>query len=410
MLKKAFLHIGLHKTGSSSIQASLQGYKHGGCFYADLGWANHSIPLYTAFSQNANHYHIWTKQGSSAEQVQQIKGQVLRQLDQQLSSPNQNTIIFSGEDLSQLSQEETDAFVTFLRRRCQRIIAVVYVRDPLDYAASAFQQLVKGGCQHIPRSISQQIQAKISIWQQALGAENMQIRSFDRETLHNGCVVQDFCQLVGLDPAHITIKRRNESLSGAAIKILFHLNQTSPLQFGDAVLARTRRRLVNLLADSFADLPGIDKHLLTDRIDPQDIDYIRSKQLIRSSSSSPANPSPSVLSGSTLEQWLNQLDAEIHTRLSAWLIAQGQISCWDATTSQLIHRTFYAVLHTDQLHTSAKLLMKSALSLQNHSAGSVSDAMALLELARLGRPSNHKINQALQQLERQADQPNSTRP
>jgi hypothetical protein len=62
------------------------------------------------------------------------------------------------------------------------------------------------------------------------------------------------------------------------------------------------------------------------------------------------------------------------------------------------------------LSTSAKLLMKSALSLRNHSAGSVSDAMVLLELARLGRPSNHKINQALQQLERQADKPNSTRP
>jgi len=407
MLEKAILHIGLHKTGSSSIQASLQGYNDGGCFYAELGWANHSIPLYTAFSQNANPYHIWAKQGVNTEQIHQIKEDIQRQLEQQLSSPNHHTIIVSGEHLSQFSQGETDAFVAFLRERCQRIIAVAYVRDPLDYAASAFQQLVKGGSKQIPSSIGQQIQAKIGIWQKALGAENVQIRPFDRDTMRNGCVVQDFCQLAGLDAAKIAVKRRNESLSGAAIKILFHLNHTSPLQYGDAMLARTRQRLIKLLADSFADLPGIDKHLLTSRIDQQDMDYIKANQLIGSSSSSPIDPSPS---GLTLEQWLSQLDAEIHARLSDWLIAQGQISSWQGTTSQLIHRTFYAVLHTDQLHTSAKLLMKSALGLRNHPAGNLSDAMELLELARLGRPSNNKINLALQQLKQQADPPNPTGP
>lgn len=268
-------------------------------------------------------------------------------MDQHFYSPSHKRIIFSGEDLSQLIQAETDALVAFLRERCQRIIAVAYVRDPLDYAASAFQQLVKGGCQEIPSSIGQQIQARIGIWEQSLGAENIKIRFFNRDTLRNGCVVQDFCQLAGLDPARITIKRRNESLSGAAIKILFHLNQTSPLQFGDPILARTRRRLVNLLAEKFADLPGIDKHLFINRIDQQDIDYIRANQLINASSSTPADPSPSC---QTLEQWL---------------IEHGHISSWHGNTSQLIHRTFYAVLHTDPLNTSAKLLMKSALKLRD---------------------------------------------
>jgi len=406
MLEKAILHIGLHKTGSSSIQASLQGYKDGGCFYADLGWPNHSIPLYTAFSQNAYQYHIWTKQGASPERIQGIKQEALRQLEQQLSSPNHNTIIFSGEDLSHLSQADTYSLVTFLRQRCQRIIAIAYVRDPLDYAASAFQQLVKGGCRQIPHSIGQQIQARVGIWQQALGTENVEIRLFDRNILLNGCVVQDFCDLADLDLAKITLKRRNESLSGAAIKILFHLNQTSPLQFGDAILARTRRRLVNFLTDCFADQPGIDKHLFIDRIDQHDIDYIRARQLMNSSSETPANPSPS---GPSLEQWLTQLDTEIHARLSAWLIEQGQISSWHGNTSQLIHRTFYTFLNTDQLNTSAKLLMKSALGLQGHSASSYSEAMELLKLAHLGRPSNRKIKQALQHLQDQETQQNPTR-
>ncbi|MBM5793895.1 MAG: hypothetical protein FJ057_08185 [Cyanobacteria bacterium K_DeepCast_0m_m1_088] len=394
MLEKAIIHIGLHKTGSSSIQSSLLGYNDGFCFYADLGWANHSIPLYTAFSNNANSYHIWDKQGFSPEQIQGIKKEVLLQLEQQLSKPNCNTIVFSGEDLSTLSQSETHALVAFLRERCQRIVAVVYVRDPLDFAASAFQQLVKGGCAQIPRNIGQQIQHKIGIWEQVLGAENVQIRSFDREKLRNGCVVQDFCHLAGVDPAKIAIKRKNESINGAAVKVLFHLNQTSPLQFGDPSLVRTRQRLLKVLSITFADLPVIDKHFFVDLVDQHDIEYLRVNQLInfsnRALANSPLDPS--------LDQWLVDLDPEIHARLCAWLIEQGHITSWHGSTSQLIHRTFYAILQTDLLNTNSSLLRKSALSLRDHSAGNVSDSMALLELARMGSPFSRKIKQAFKKL------------
>ena len=49
---KLFLHIGMHKTGSSSIQFSLNGFENESIRYAKLGFENHSVPIYTAFSED----------------------------------------------------------------------------------------------------------------------------------------------------------------------------------------------------------------------------------------------------------------------------------------------------------------------------------------------------------------------
>jgi hypothetical protein len=396
MIEKAILHIGLHKTGSSSIQASLNGYDDGCRFYADLDWQNHSIPLYTAFSRNASQYHIWTKQGASPEQVKEVQKTVLHKLERQLSRPSHNTIIFSGEDLSQLSQSDTNDFVAFMRARCQHIIAVAYVRDPLEYAASAFQQLVKGGCNQIPNKISQHIEARISNWELALGTASIYVRSFNRDTLLNGCVVHDFCQFAGLDTNLIRFRRRNESLSGAAIKILFHLNQTSQLQFGDALLARTRRRLINLLDRLFGDLPGIDKYLMLNQLDWQDAEYIRLKHPSTEHRTLQPNMLPPA---QDLDEWVNDLDSIIHTRLSDWLAKHEQIESWRGNTSELIHRTFYAILQTDITNSSSELLTRSALKLKENSADNLSDPIQLLELAHHARPFNKKIKRILQKLQ-----------
>ena len=47
-----FMHIGMNKAGSSSIQASLKDYDDGHVRYARLGPRNHSAPIVAMFSQN----------------------------------------------------------------------------------------------------------------------------------------------------------------------------------------------------------------------------------------------------------------------------------------------------------------------------------------------------------------------
>jgi hypothetical protein len=394
MIEKAILHIGLHKTGSSSIQESLKGYDDGTSFYADLDWINHSIPLYTGFSQECHQYHIWTKRGYSIENIQEIKNQALNKLEKQLSRPNRNTIIFSGEDLSRLSQDDANTLVAFMRKRCRHIIAIAYVRDPLDYAASAVQEFIKAGCKQIPNLISQDIETRINIWEQALGAENTYIRLFDREALTNGCVVQDFCKVTGLDFKKIKVKRRNESLRGPAIKVLFHLNQTSPLQFGDTTLIRTRERFINLMVELFADLPSLNKNLMHGHVDPQDIEYIKSKRLLNPTDSQTDSIYPT---DETLIEWLRNLDEEIHNRLSEWLAKENRTTHWNSPTADLIHRTFYEILRSDTNNKNARLFVKCAFLLRESTNHGQSECIELLEIAQHGKPLNKRIKQLLRE-------------
>ena len=50
-MKRCIIHIGMHKTGSTSIQRSLQGYRDDRFQYARLGkTANHSLAMYSLFA------------------------------------------------------------------------------------------------------------------------------------------------------------------------------------------------------------------------------------------------------------------------------------------------------------------------------------------------------------------------
>ena len=64
-LKEVILHIGLHKTGSTSIQSALKGYDKNGTKTVSFENENHSIPMYTIFSKNRYDYHIWKNAGIS---------------------------------------------------------------------------------------------------------------------------------------------------------------------------------------------------------------------------------------------------------------------------------------------------------------------------------------------------------
>ncbi len=60
-MKEVILHIGLHKTGSTSIQNALKGYNKNGVKSVAFEEVNHSIPMYTIFSEKRYNYHIWQK-------------------------------------------------------------------------------------------------------------------------------------------------------------------------------------------------------------------------------------------------------------------------------------------------------------------------------------------------------------
>ena len=109
MKKQLMLHIGLHKTGSTSIQAALKGYNKNKVRSIAFKEANHSIPMYTIFSEERYNYHIWQKEGLSKGDIDKKKNAYLNILIKEFKNNKVKTLIISGEDLSVLKDHEVKA-------------------------------------------------------------------------------------------------------------------------------------------------------------------------------------------------------------------------------------------------------------------------------------------------------------
>jgi len=71
-MKEVILHIGQHKTGSTSIQFNLQDFDDGKSRYAQLGHPNHSVPLFTFYSHQRYRYYINYNVGRTKPEVDKI--------------------------------------------------------------------------------------------------------------------------------------------------------------------------------------------------------------------------------------------------------------------------------------------------------------------------------------------------
>lgn len=142
-MTQAIVHVGLHKTGTTSIQEALNGYDDGVTAYADLGPANHSYVFLSLFEREFLH-HRWQNLGLSNAEQDRIIARNWSLLDSQLSR-SRARIIFSGEEISTLSAEALGQLKSHFRRHGRDVLVVVFVREPLAMTASLLQQLVQGG-------------------------------------------------------------------------------------------------------------------------------------------------------------------------------------------------------------------------------------------------------------------------
>lgn len=154
-MKTCYLHLGLHKTASSSFQqtcaANIQALKQESLYYpifscptakpARLKINNHSVPLRSLYEQKPSEYHInkrWKiKDIDDANRLYQI------QWDQALNSDS--SIIISGEGISLLPVVALEYLLSAIKSQGFVLQAMALVRSPLDYAHSIAQQLIRGG-------------------------------------------------------------------------------------------------------------------------------------------------------------------------------------------------------------------------------------------------------------------------
>lgn len=402
MLEELIVHIGIHKTGSSSIQESLKGYFDGNTAYANFIEANHSAPLYTVFSKYFLTYHAWVKAGLSEEEILNKREKYKLILERELSRTDITRLILSAEDLSVLSENDKNDMLEFLKQFAKKLVVIAYVREPISFITSDLQERIKGGASSFPVNILPNYRDRLEPYRINPLVDDFLVIDFSKENLYLGDVVEDFISRVKIDSSKIKKISSNFSYSLDALKIVYFLNSSNPCNFGDAIMLDARQNFIQKIAYMY---PGdtIKKDIFFDLVDIEDCEYLSSQYFIDYKINNKDNDFNETKSDKKIISILSDLSDITAEPLYKELNSLG-IKGDFGTIEKAIYRLFYHFLFTSSMKIYSALLDEDATKLKDLALYyeekknlNKSDALYLMGLAKKIRPNGPFINSKIEE-------------
>jgi len=228
-LDQIYIHVGLDKTGSTSIQTFMHNNRDVLLKRYQIAYApeNYHARIASFFSEtperithNVNNPH--QKFRILDERYYEI---LIEYLINSIKN-EANKLIISYEGFMQLNYKELSDMIIFLEHWSSNIFFVYYVRPPLSYACSAFSQMAKFGVSTEYKHPVQQHKSHLEKLIALVDKNNILVRHFDRNYLTNGCIVQDFLSLISHSENISTFIKENgfrmlesnKSLTNIAVK------------------------------------------------------------------------------------------------------------------------------------------------------------------------------------------------
>ncbi len=251
------LHIGLHKTGTTSIQ---QFFYENRKKFLDYGvnylripfdFPNHSIPFYALYSDDAINHPILNSRGiNTLQKLNKYRSLVKEEVIKKFKDNSSQLMIISGEGMSSLKDKESinklknDLYLFF-----DKVIVIVYIREWTSYISSSISQLIRSHLYDIEQAIQTATQRikdlpqTLTFFSEEFGDNNVLCSKYDPKNFPNNNVVLDLLEKIQLDIDYSQFsfeKRYNVSLSSEAIKILSLLNKNSSLFLNDIPITEAR--------------------------------------------------------------------------------------------------------------------------------------------------------------------------
>lgn len=219
---EAIVHIGLNKTGTTSIQDWLESNRDAlradGTLYPRLAGDGPEDGRHQHFLGLLG-FHLDGHLGPRGEVRRKLRiatpedqarvcGACIATLESALDSFRGTRVIFSSEMIA--GWIRTPRRVALLdgwfRSYFGTVRYVIYIRDPERWILSRYVQSVTGGStQSLEEFIDKHAHAglfrTLNLWSDTLGRDRLEIRLHDRSALAGGDVVGDFCQAAGIGPA-----------------------------------------------------------------------------------------------------------------------------------------------------------------------------------------------------------------
>jgi|GEM_PF-2022929 len=224
-MKTIFLHIGTHKTGTTSLQlfldrcASALGAQ--GILYPRSGrseriwWAHHALVEGVATTATASARNVW----------QEVKDEI--------GKWEGDEVIVSSEDFCLCDDNEMETVIGHFEGH--RVVVIVYVRRPVDFALSLYKQhLMSNGHRSLHDYLGDVAErcdyhAIIRRWEACEGVQAVQVRVFDRVRTNPGKEV-DFIHQIGgeLDALRGCLRNPvNVSPSDAVLRTVRAVNRSA---------------------------------------------------------------------------------------------------------------------------------------------------------------------------------------
>lgn len=241
MKNEIIIHIGMHKTGTTSIQAMMYEnisllHKHG-IYYPNMD-SNHSMMITSMFAKLPHTKNMLKKEGYVTEQqVSELKNQYKNALEKELKNPKIKKVIFSGEEISLLDKEELDDFSQWLAQFSKSTTIICCTRNPVDWYNSRIQQMLQARKKDITAlcdflcSDTKRTYMAIKTYVDHFGKDNIILYDFDKNKKQ---IYNKFLQSCDIDEKLVSkllskpIKLENESLSQEGSLVLSALNRLKP--------------------------------------------------------------------------------------------------------------------------------------------------------------------------------------
>lgn len=271
---RLIIHIGMHKTGSSSIQQSLHKNLDSPLFrYMNLQEANHSFIMQSVFNVDGKLNFSQRKLGTSLENIAQQNEQAKQRIEKEIFNHNAQTYILSGEGISYMTIGDLELLKKFFEKYFKEIKVVAYVRSPRGYIESAYQQGLKGGNSDFDftKKYYPNYKKRFEKFDKVFGRENVEFWKFDPKIFPNGDVVLDFCRRLDIPMNPENTIRVNESLSTEAIGLLLIYRKFGPGYGVGSTVIKENNGMINSLrkigSQKFKLSPSLVKLILDRNLD-----------------------------------------------------------------------------------------------------------------------------------------------
>tara|TARA_B100001093_G_scaffold340762_1_gene325569 strand:+ start:9296 stop:10417 length:1122 start_codon:yes stop_codon:yes gene_type:complete len=264
-----WLHIGPQKTGSTSIQKSLENLENPKFSYLSFGnfekeltnkTFNHSKPMRFIFDDEFFIRHSKWK-SFSKESSEKLRKNLKKNLTNEISRKDKQHIIISGEGLGTCNAKTVKKMKDFFADHSCNLKIIFYHRDAIDKIKSRFQQRLKNRIFSIDELDYKSVSSYLLNYLKYFNKKQIIIRGFGKKELANGCVVQDFCQLIGLKINVNDVIRANTSMSLHSAKVLYIYNKYLLNEKNIKGKRKDRYKLQNFITEAYTGSQKIDTNL-----------------------------------------------------------------------------------------------------------------------------------------------------